>query len=225
MSTTTSPELSAVLWDLDGTIVDSEDYWISAEIALAEEHNATWTHEDGLWQVGQGLPVTAQALIDKGVQLSIPEVIDYLADSVLQSLQRAVPWRPGAVELLQQVSDAGIPQALVTMSVAPIAHFVAQSIPGVHFSCVISGDIAHEQKPHPAPYLQAMEELNLQGDECLAFEDSPSGIASAVSAGVFVIGVRHLVAIESTPAHALWDTLAGHGLSDIVAARSAGMAS
>lgn len=213
--------IAAVLWDLDGTIVDSEDYWISAEVALADEHGATWTHEDGLWQVGQGLPVTAQAMIDRGVQLSIPEVIDYLAQSVLESLQTAIPWRPGAVSLLQDIARARIPQALVTMSVTPIAAFIANSIPGVHFDYVISGDMAHEQKPHPAPYLQAIEGLAVEAADCVAFEDSPSGITSASRAGTFVIGVRHLVSIEDSPASALWDSLSGKKLEDVLIARTA----
>jgi HAD superfamily hydrolase (TIGR01509 family) len=212
--------VAAVLWDLDGTIVDSEDYWISAEVALANEHGATWTHEDGLWQVGQGLPVTAQAMIDRGVDLSIPDVIDYLAKSVLASLQSAIPWRPGAVALLQDIARANIPQALVTMSVTPIATFIANSIPGVHFDCVISGDTAHKQKPDPAPYLQAVESLSVQASNCVAFEDSPSGITSASLAGTFVIGVRHLVSIEDSPARVLWDSLSGMNFSDVVATRT-----
>jgi len=221
MPTESPTPIAAVLWDLDGTIVDSEDYWISAEVALAQEHGATWTHEDGLWQVGQGLPVTAQALIDRGVQLSIPEVIDYLAQSVLASLQTAIPWRPGAVALLQDIAKAEISQSLVTMSVTPIAEFIATSIPGVHFDCVISGDKAREQKPHPAPYLQAIESLSVAATDCVVFEDSPSGITSASRAGTFVIGVRHLVSIEDSPASTLWDSLSGKQLTDIYAARAA----
>ena len=220
MPTESMPRIAAVLWDLDGTIVDSEDYWISAEVALANEHGATWTHEDGLWQVGQGLPVTAQAMIDRGVQLSVPAVIDYLAQSVLKSLQTAIPWRPGAVALLQDIAQAGIPQALVTMSVTPIAAFIANSIPGVHFDFVISGDTAFKQKPHPAPYLQAIEGLSVVAADCVAFEDSPSGITSASQAGTFVIGVRHLVSIEESPASTLWDTLSGKRVTDILAARN-----
>lgn len=220
MSNTTGRSLDAILWDLDGTIIDSEDYWISAEVALAEAHGARWTHEDGLWQVGQGLPVTAQAMIDKGVNLDIPAIIDYLAESVLDSLRTAIPWRPGAVQLLQNAAAHSVRQGLVTMSVAPIAQFIASSIPGVHFDCVISGDIAHHQKPHPAPYLQALEILDLSAAQAVAFEDSPSGIASASSAGAFTIGVRHLVSIEDTDADILWDTLSGKTLNDVMQAFS-----
>ena len=207
---------SAVCWDLDGTIIDSEDYWITAEMELADEFGAVWTHQDGLWQVGQGLPVTAQALIDRGVALSIPAVIDRLGVRVFELLREAIPWRPGAVQLLQQFSSAGIPQALVTMSVQPIADFIATSIPGVSFDIVVSGDSAHEQKPHPAAYLQAAAGLSVSADRCVAFEDSPSGVTSASSAGMCTIAVQHLVSLEGQNYSALLPSLSGVQATDVL---------
>ncbi len=206
---------SAVLWDLDGTIVDSEDYWITAEVELANQYGADWTHEDGLVQVGQGLPVTAQALIDRGVDLTIPEVIDFLAERVRELLSQSIPWRPGAVELLAALHAQGVPQALVTMSVFSIADVVAHSIPGARFDVVVSGDRVSHQKPHPAAYLLAAEKLGLPARDCLAIEDSPSGMRSAHDAGCALIGVRHLVPLDETIGTTLWDTLAGSTPDDL----------
>lgn len=203
------------MWDLDGTIIDSENYWITAEIELANRFDAIWTHQDGLWQVGQGLPVTAQALINKGVQLPIPEVIDELGNRVLELLRDAIPWRPGALALLQELSQLGIPQALVTMSVDAIAQFIAMSMPGVHFDFIVSGDSAEEQKPHPAPYLQAARGLGCDIRECLVVEDSPSGVTSAASAGACVIGVTHLVSLEDVQTSRTWPTLSGRTVLDL----------
>ena len=204
-----------MLWDLDGTIVDSEEYWITAEVELAARFGAEWTHRDGLGQVGQGLPVTAQAMIDRGVDLTIPEVIDFLAIRVRELLSESIPWRPGAVELLTDLYRLGVPQALVTMSVYSIAEVVAENIPGAKFDVVVSGDRVSHQKPHPAAYLLAAEKLGLPTEDCLAIEDSPSGTRSAHDAGCALIGVRHLVPLDESIGTAIWDTLAGTTADDL----------
>lgn len=209
-------DLPAILWDLDGTIIDSEDYWIEAEVTLAKKFDAEWTHEDGLIQVGQGLPVTAAALQEKGVDLAIPVIIDELAVSVLSQLQASVPWRPGALELLADFTSRGCVQGLVTMSVSPIADFIASIVPNGTFSTVVSGDTAHSQKPHPAPYLQAADALGLNPTQCIAIEDSPSGCTSAFEAGTFVVGVEHLVPLTDSYRHKALTTLAGQSADSIL---------
>lgn len=214
MSTSDFLVPSALLWDLDGTIVDSEDYWIKAEVELAERFNGIWTHEDGLIQVGQGLPVTAAALQNRGVELSIDEIIDYLAERVGQLLEKAIPWRPGALDMLQSAHRAGIPQAMVTMSVHSIAETVAAKIPEAEFALLITGDRVPHQKPHPAAYEMAAAGLGFAPSDCLAFEDSPSGMRSAHDSGAALIGVRHLVPLDESIGTSLWDSLAGHSLDD-----------
>jgi HAD superfamily hydrolase (TIGR01509 family) len=206
---------SALLWDMDGTIVDSEDYWIAAEIELAEAHGATWTHEDGLRQVGQGLPLTAAALQRVGVEASIEGIIEFLASRVGGLLKVEIPWRPGAVELMQEAHQAGIPMALVTMSITSIAEIVASRVPGASFDVVITGDRVPHQKPHPIAYLMAAERLGFAPEDCLAIEDSPSGMTSAHDAGVALIGVRHLVPLDESLGTAIWDSLAGKTLADV----------
>ena len=206
---------SAVLWDLDGTIVDSEEYWITAELELAKRFGAQWDHSDGLIQVGQGLPVTAGAMIARGVELNVPEVIDFLASRVKELLEVSIPWRPGAVELLGELYSRGIPLALVTMSITSIAEVVANRIPGASFDVVITGDRVPHQKPHPDAYLMAAEQLIVRPQDCLAIEDSPSGMRSAHDAGCALIGVRHLVPLDETIGTAIWDSLSGSTADDL----------
>lgn len=215
MITSAGETPSALLWDLDGTIVDSEDYWIQAEVELAQLHGGTWTHEDGMIQVGQGLPVTAAALQACGVDMGIQEIIDFLAHRVGALLEESVPWRPGALEMLQAAAVAGIPQAMVTMSVHSIAERVAARVPGVTFDLLITGDRVPHQKPHPAAYELAAAGLGFPTSDCLAFEDSPSGMRSAHDSGAALIGVRHLVPLDESLGTTIWDTLAGKTLDDV----------
>lgn len=194
---------------MDGTIVDSEEYWIVAEVELVSLFGGSWTHEDGLSLVGNGLPHTAAKLQQHGVELSIDEIIQALTNRVLEQLEIAVPWRPGAVELMHQFQAAGIPQALVTMSIERMARTVASVIPGTPLTEVVAGDNVLKTKPDPEAYLFAAERLEVDVTQCVAFEDSPSGCRSAHSAGAVTVGVTNLVSLDGIPTDVTLDTLVG----------------
>lgn len=200
---------------MDGTIVDSEEYWIVAELELVNLFGGTWTHEDGLALVGNGLPQTAAKLQEHGVELSIDEIIQALTNRVLEQIEVAVPWRPGAVELIHQFQAAGIPQALVTMSIERMARKVAAVIPGTPLSEVVAGDNVLKTKPDPEAYLMAAERLEVDISQCVAFEDSPSGCRSAHSAGAVTVGVTNLVSLDGIPTDVTLDTLVGVSTSQI----------
>ena len=207
VSTPTYP--AAVLWDMDGTIVDTEPYWIIAEQELVEIFGGEWTHEDGLAVVGQGLPVTATRLQEHGVALSLDEIIQTLTSRVLEQLENSIPYRPGAAELLEALSAAGVQQGLVTMSIERMARRMADLIPGTPFSTVVAGDNVINSKPHPEAYLLAAQNLGVDIEQCLAFEDSPSGCRSALSAGAVTVGIPHLVPLEDVPVTHILPTLLG----------------
>lgn len=206
---------SAVLWDMDGTIVDTEPYWIVAEIELVESFGATWTHADGLSLVGNGLTVTAAKLRDRGVDLPLSEIIEHLTSRVLEQLEIAVPWRPGAPELLTELAAAGIPQALVTMSFERMASRIAELIPGQPFSQIVAGDHVTNAKPHPEAYLLGASRLGVDARQCVAIEDSPSGLGSARTAGTVAVGVRHMVDLTDDMGFVILPTLAGVTADDI----------
>ena len=108
---------AAVLWDMDGTLVDTEPYWIIAEHELVEEFGGTWTHDLALQLVGNPLLVSAQFIIDNSpVDLPAEQVVHRLQSRVIEQIADEVPWRPGARELLAACRELDIPQALVTMS-------------------------------------------------------------------------------------------------------------
>lgn len=188
---------AAVLWDLDGTLVDTEPVWMAGEQAIASAHGADWTDADGLAQVGNPLLVTGEYLRTRiDTALTAAQIVDQLVTHVASSLSDAVPWRPGARDLINAYATAGIPQAVVTMSYAPIANAVMRHLP---FDVVITGDVVTYGKPHPEPYLTAAARLGVDPARCLAIEDSPKGAASANAAGCRVLAVPHFVDVPDAP--------------------------
>ena len=112
---------AAVLWDMDGTLVDTEPYWMAAETPLVESFGGTWSHEQALRLVGLGLEDSARIFQDAGVQMGIHDIVDHLTDDVMRQLStKGVPFRPGARELLASLRAAGIQTGLVTMSLPSV---------------------------------------------------------------------------------------------------------
>lgn len=225
----TNSPLKAVLWDMDGTIVDTEPYWIAAERALVEAHGGTWSHEQAMQLVGQSLTFSAGLLQQAGVDLGIREIIDTLTAEVVASVRQRVPWRPGARELLENLHLAGVRCALVTMSEGPLAREVVASLPRPYFEVVVTGDTVAQGKPHPEAYLKAVELLqetdpDLAIHHCVALEDSVPGVAAAVASGVATVAIPHIVPLPQDDRYTLWESLAGRSLADLedlVVSRSA----
>lgn len=211
-----SPSLAAVLWDMDGTLVDTEPYWMAAETPLVERFGGTWSHEQALSLVGLGLEDSARIFQEAGVRMGIREIIDHLTDEVMRQLAvTGVPFRPGARELLHDLRQSGIKTALVTMSMRRMATTVVDLIDFDAFDVVIAGDDATRPKPFPDPYLQACGLLGVAPGQTVAIEDSPNGLRSAVASGASVIGVPLMVSLAGAGAHTIWDSLEGRTTSDV----------
>lgn len=207
---------------MDGTLVDTEPYWMVAEQELVTAWGGVWTHDDGLQLVGQGLWESALVFQSRGVALSEQEIIDALTDRVLEQIAEHVPWRPGARELLAEVRAAGIPTALVTMSIRRMADRIASALDveldGPAFDVVVAGDEVERPKPHPDPYLRAAELLGVDARDCVAVEDSEPGVASAVASGATTLAVPFHVPLPASPAYSLLhDGLEGFGLAELLA--------
>ncbi|HEY8754155.1 MAG TPA: HAD family phosphatase [Arthrobacter sp.] len=214
---------------MDGTIVDTERYWIAAEHALVEAHGGTWSHGQALQLVGQSLTFSAGILQTAGVRLESREIIDTLTADVIRSVQRSVPWRPGARELLDDLHRAGVRCALVTMSEGPLAREIVASLPKPYFEFLVTGDTVAQGKPHPEAYLKAVELLreadpDLTVGHCVALEDSAPGVAAAVASGVATVAVPHIVPIPEDPRHIIWDSLAGRTVSELEAIAAGSLA-
>lgn len=209
------PLPAAVLWDLDGTLVDTEPAWMDAEVELVARHGGTWTHADAETLVGSALPYAASVLRSKGVVGTDDEIIDHLIGRVLDTIGTSMPWQPGVLDLLAQLNAAAVPCAVVTMSYRSLAQVVVDAAPSGTFAALVAGDDVARGKPDPEPYLRAAELLGVDPRRCVAVEDSPTGIASAEAAGTTVIGVEHVVPIAPAPGRNRLRTLVGFDLADL----------
>jgi HAD superfamily hydrolase (TIGR01509 family) len=181
---------------MDGTLVDTEPYWITAEHGIVEEAGGVWNEEYAHQLVGNDLMVSAEFIRDNSpVELEPLEIIEELLRRVITQVREHVPWRPGARELLAALDEAGVPSALVTMSWRSLADAVVAALPDATFAAVITGDEVDHGKPHPEPYLAAARALGVEVGECVAIEDSPTGVRSAVTAGVPTLAVPHVVPV------------------------------
>ncbi len=204
---------------MDGTLVDTEPYWLAAEHDIVEAAGGTWSDDYALELVGNDLLVSARFIKDHSpVTLTPEEIVDTLIAQVIERITEHVPWRPGARELLASLAASGVPSALVTMSWRSLADAVVRTLPSETFAHVVTGDEVMHGKPHPEPYAVAARLLGSEPSACVAIEDSPTGVRSAVAAGVPTIAVPHLVPIPVTRGAVQVPTLSGLTAADLLPA-------
>lgn len=212
--------MQAVLWDMDGTLVDTEPYWIQGEWDLVARHGGRWSDQQSAALVGQSLTFSSGVLQDAGVDLSSREIIDGLISHVVRSVQRQIPWRPGARELLAELRAADIPCAMVTMSEKPLAEEIRRQLPVGTFDFLMTGDMVANGKPDPEPYLRALALLQgtnpaIEAGNVVALEDSLPGVTSAQAAGLVTVGIPHVVPLPRDDGRTHWDTLEGRSVVDL----------
>jgi len=213
---------AAVLWDMDGTLVDTEPYWIDSEFELIAEHGGTWSHEHAMHLVGNDLLVSGRYIAEHaGVDLEPTVIVEELLDRVTLRVEAEVPWRPGARELLTTLRERGVPCALVTMSYRRFVIPVLEMLPEGTFDTIVTGDSVDRGKPHPEPYLQAAAALGVDPADTLAIEDSDTGARSAEAAGCTVLVVQHHVPVPPGERRVFAKTLVGLGLDDLPLPQSA----
>jgi HAD superfamily hydrolase (TIGR01509 family) len=201
---------AAVLWDMDGTLVDTEPYWIATEFELAERYGGTWSEAHALELVGNDLLVSGRYIKEHmGIDLEPAEIVEQLLDGVVAKVEESVPWRPGALELLTDLRAAGVPCALVTMSYRRFVDPVLERLPEGTFEVIVTGDAVTHGKPHPEPYLEAAALLEVDPAVCLAIEDSNTGVRSAEAAGCTVLVVPNHVPVLPGERRLFADTLTG----------------
>ena len=205
------PLPAAVLWDMDGTLVDTEPYWFAAERDLVDEFgHGDWPDELAKSMVGFDL-LDGAAVLQRhgGVELPAEEIVDRLLDGVIARLHRRIPWQPGARELLAELNAAGVPCVLVTMSWRRFVDPVLAALPPGSFVASITGDEVPlgEGKPEPTPYRMGADAAGAHPADCVAIEDSPTGLRSALGAGCRVLGVPNVRDLDPAPGVTIVDSL------------------
>ncbi len=209
---------AAVLWDFDGTLADTEPLWITAEFALVESLGATWTYEHAEDMIGKSLIDSAAYIlrvIDR-TDVSPEWVVDQLVDQVVAALhEQPIPWRTGALELLEALNVAEVPCALVSASYRVILDAVLNRLPVGSFTESVAGDEVSLGKPHPEPYLEAARRLDVRPENCIVIEDSATGADSGNASGALVAVVETYVQVPAMPRRVHLDTLVGLELDQL----------
>jgi len=211
----------AVLWDMDGTLVDSEKLW------------TTSLHDTARWLGGALSPAAREAVVGGDMPRTLATLFDdlglphdaermaaaerFLNDRTAELFAGGLSWRPGAQEALRLLDHLGWPTALVTNTERALTEAALDSIGREHFAVSVCADEVPFGKPDPDLYLRAAELLGVAPARCLAIEDSPSGALAAERAGAAVLVVPCDVPVPGGPGRVLRPSLVGLTRADLQA--------
>jgi HAD superfamily hydrolase (TIGR01509 family) len=221
--------LDAVLFDMDGTLVETEQYWGEAMAALAAQLGGRMSAAARERTVGTSMRFALAVLYaDLGVERTEEQFVadaQWVEDRTRELMAAGSSWRPGARALVSEVAAAGLPTALVTttprrLAAVVLAHLV-DDLGADPFHVTVCGDEVPARKPDPAPYRQAMAALRVEAAGCVVIEDSLAGVTSGLAAGAAVLGVPSLQPLAPAPGLTLRHSLVGVGLADLAAVLAA----
>lgn len=194
--------LEAVLWDFDGTLADTEPIWIAAEYELIPRLGGEWNDHHAHQLVGNDL-IDSGTYIAKVIgrdDLTPAWIISQLLQQVIDHCRtNPIPWRPGAVELLESLRVARVPCALVSASYRELLDVIISRLPEGSFAASVAGDEVTRGKPDPEPYLLACRKLGVRPENCVVLEDSPPGSRSGYAAGATVVVIESVVPVPELP--------------------------
>ncbi|WP_245745898.1 HAD family hydrolase [Nocardia altamirensis] len=210
---------AAVLWDMDGTLLDSEKLWDIAMRELAARHDRVLTAEIRHTFIGASGPDSLRMLFAGiGVEPT-PEALraaaEFIEYRVTELMAGSIPWRPGAKDALGLVQAAGLKSALVTNTKRSLAEFGLDTLGRDFFDVSVCGDEVAQGKPAPDVYLRAAELLGVDPRACVAVEDSPTGTRAAHAAGCAVIVIPCEMPVPAGPGRTFRDSLIGLTVADL----------
>ena len=212
--------LAAVLWDMDGLLVDTEPVWTVAEEELATQLGGLWSDELKARIAGTRLDVAVPLILGhyghEPTATAIAEASAWLMDRMVDLYATSVKVLPGALDLLAAVEAAGVPQALVSSSYRALVDSVLTH--GFEpFVLTLAGDEVVHGKPHPEPYLTASSRLGTDPRDCVVLEDSSAGVQAAEAAGCAVVAVPTVegVSFAPGPRRAVRTSLTGLTVDDL----------
>ena len=190
----------AILFDMDGLIIDSEPLWFEVETEVMARLGGTWTEADQRELLGSSLANAVRYFMARArVPADPAQVAEWMIGGIVAKVrEQGVTIMPGAAELVAEVEAAGLPYALVTSSQRRFVDAVLPQI-GLRFPVVVCANDVTRGKPDPEPYLLAARRLGADPGQCLVLEDSLTGVTAAEAAGCRVVAVPTLRAIEPRP--------------------------
>jgi HAD superfamily hydrolase (TIGR01509 family) len=210
---------AAVLWDMDGTLVDSEKVWSVSLAETARRLGGELSAAARDAMIGSNMARTLVLMFDDlGLDpdpARMTEAGQWLTARTGELFAAGLEWRPGALDALRMVRAAGWSTALVTNTERALTEMALESIGREHFTVTVCGDEVPHGKPAPDPYLRAAELLDVAAEDCLAVEDSPTGATAAERAGAAVLVVPCDVPVPAGPRRVHRGSLVGLTAEDI----------
>lgn len=209
-------ELAGILFDMDGTLVDSERLWTVALQRVATELGGELSASTRAAMVGQSIPTSIELLLaDLGVNVDPAATMSLLLELTGEIFAEELLWQPGAEELLDAAQAGGLRLALVTNSPRSLVDVAMDLLGPDRFDATVCGDEVQHTKPDPEPYRRAMELIGLSPSSCLAVEDSPSGTEAAVAAGIPVLVVPSEAVVPEGAGRIFTESLLGATIDEL----------
>ncbi|MFE9421432.1 HAD family hydrolase [Kitasatospora sp. NPDC006697] len=201
--------LQAVLVDMDGTLVDTEDFWWHAESSLFADLGHPLGEEHRAQLVGGPMTRVMDYLLAlTGLEIPREELADRINGRFTELLDGGAPLMPGAAELLALLRENGIPAALVSASHRRIIDLVLKNLGDHPFAFSVAGDEVARTKPNPDPYLLAASRFGAEPARCVVIEDAPLGVQAGEAAGCQVVAVPSVAPIPPGPGRLVLGSLA-----------------
>ena len=191
--------MQAVLFDMDGTLVNSEPFWLIAETELMARYGHQWTDEDQAYCLGGPLPKVGAYMSKLANRANDPLYFETeLVRLVAEEFKAGLQFVPGARELVEDLVESQIPMALVSASPRLLVNAALDLLPAGTFLTSISNQDVTTSKPHPESYLLAADHLGVEIKRSIVLEDSKTGIDAGLASGAIVIGIPHLITYPPT---------------------------
>jgi len=208
---------AAVLLDFDGTLVDTEPFWMQGEVDLLTPMGVPWTLPEASVLSGtskeNSIDVLFAQMAAHGVDTSSidPEVFyEQLFQKVIDAIElQGAPWLPGVVELLADLKANNIPCGIVSSSPASVLDAGLKQFPPGVISVVVDGQMVSGAKPEPDAYLLAAQLLGVAPSDCIVLEDTLSGTTAGLAAGAVVIAIPREAGLADVPGQVILDSLEG----------------
>jgi HAD superfamily hydrolase (TIGR01509 family) len=192
--------VAAVLFDMDGLLINSEPVWYDVESAVVARLGGVWTPADQAACIGGTMAASCRYIIERtGASESAEELSEEMVDEMVARFRRVLPVQDGALPLLDALRERGVLLGLVSSSYRRLMAAALDTLGADRFDVTVAGDEVTHGKPDPEPYRTACELLGVDASNTVVLEDADTGVRSAEAAGCIVVAVPSVAPIEAAP--------------------------